>query len=61
MNHDATHCLDYKEACSKVCYRARLTADLQQRGDLQGLPMSWAHFKGTDECLIWPKKKECVI
>ena len=46
MNHDATHCLDYKQTCSKVCYR---------------LPMSWAHFKGTDECLIWPKKKGCVI
>lgn len=61
MNHDATHCLDCTERCSGVCYRAQLTRDLEKRPDLQGLPMSWAHFKGTAECLIWPEKRRTAI
>lgn len=55
MNHDATHCADYTQACPRSCYRAKLTADLRERIDLLRLPMSFAHFKGTKEC---PKKQE---
>ena len=55
MNHDATHCADYTTACPKSCYRAELTADLRKRNDLLWLPMSFAHFKGTDECPKYPK------
>lgn len=58
MNHDATHCLNYTEKCSGACYRAQLTKDLSKRPDLIAIPMSWAHFKGTAECLCWPKRKE---
>ena len=53
MNHDATHCSDYKKAkCPKRCYRAQLTQDLRERHDLFFLPISWANFKGTQECPI---------
>lgn len=49
MNHDATHCADYKKSkCPKRCYRARLTQDL--RGSGYALPASWAHFEGTQYC-----------
>ena len=51
MNHDATHCSDYeKQKCPNSCYRARLTEDLAQRGDLVGIPMSWASFRYSEEC-----------
>lgn len=54
MNHDATHCADYKvNKCSKRCYRAQLTQDLRDSG--YALPVSWAHFEGTKYC---PKNKE---
>ena len=34
MNHDATHCDDYKvNKCPKKCYRAQLTQDLRERHD----------------------------
>lgn len=53
MNHDATHCDDYKKSkCPKQCYRAQLTQDLRKRPYLFFLPISWAHFKGTQECPI---------
>jgi hypothetical protein len=58
MNHDATHCADYTTACPKSCYRAELTADLRKRTDLLWLPMSFAHFKGTEECPKYPRRAE---
>lgn len=51
MNHDATHCLDYTENCPKKCYRAQLTADLQERWvEFIKTPVSWSRFAGTEEC-----------
>lgn len=56
MNHDATHCLDYKKSvCPKSCYRAQLTEDLQNIDYF--LPTSWSNFKGTKMCPKWPKKE----
>ena len=55
MNHDATHCADYKKTkCPKKCYRAQLTEEL--RGIPYPLPVSWAHFEGTKECPKPPKE-----
>jgi hypothetical protein len=54
MNHDATHCFNYTQACPKMCYRAQLTEELQR---IQyPLPVSWAMFKYTAECPKWPTK-----
>ena len=54
MNHDATHCADYnKKLCPKKCYRAELTEELKHIRYF--LPISYSHFKGTEEC---PIKKE---
>ena len=50
MNHDYAHCADYTECCPKDCFRAQLTKDLKNRVDLRGLPFSWMHFNGTEEC-----------
>lgn len=50
MNHDATHCLDYRKNCPKDCYRAQLTEELKHRKDLYYLPISWAHLEGTILC-----------
>lgn len=51
MNHDATHCADFKVGCPMTCYRAQLTADLQARWlEFIRIPLSWSHFEGTDEC-----------
>ena len=51
MNHDATHCSDYcKGKCPKKCYRSELTEDLRKH--FYPLPISWASFKGTKECLL---------
>ena len=53
MNHDATHCLDYRRGqCPKSCYRAQLTEELNSI--LYAIPVSWSNFKGTKEC---PKMK----
>lgn len=52
MNHDATHCLDYKKSCPKSCYRAQLTKELKEID--YTLPVSWMHYKGTKEC---PKER----
>lgn len=54
MNHDYAHCADYTADCPKDCFRAELTEDLKHRTDLLGLPFTWMHFKGTEEC----KRKE---
>jgi hypothetical protein len=49
MNHDATHCADYKKnRCPKTCYRAQLTEEL--RNIVYLLPTSWSHFEGTKMC-----------
>ena len=56
MNHDCTHCLDWNENCPKECYRAQVTADLNNpnaRARLLGIPLSWAGFAGTPECKRW--------
>lgn len=49
-----THCGDYRKSrCQQRCFRARLTRDLLERkarGELLGLPMSFAHLRGTAEC-----------
>ena len=52
MNHDATHCSDYKKSkCPKSCYRAQLTQELYDNWlRFRGLPMSWTNFKNTEEC-----------
>lgn len=51
MNHDATHCADYKKSnCPKTCYRAQLTQELRDRHDLYYLSVIWANFKQTKEC-----------
>lgn len=51
MNHDFAHCLDYnKERCPEGCFRAMLTKELEARPDLVGIPFTFAHFKGTQEC-----------
>lgn len=50
MNHDYAHCLDFTNDCPKDCFRAQLVRDLKKRTDLLGLPFSWMHFRGTDEC-----------
>ena len=54
MNHDYAHCLDYDPAkCPLSCFRAELTQDYYNRafGDLDGIPVSWMHYKGTQECV----------
>lgn len=56
MNHDATHCADYTEACPNSCYRAQLTAELKRIA--YPLPTSWSSFKGTKMCPKWPNKEE---
>lgn len=50
MNHDATHCLDYKKSCPKSYYRVQVTEDLKKT--FHPLPVSFAHFNGTKECPI---------
>jgi hypothetical protein len=48
MNHDATHCLDYKKSCPKTCHRAQLTEEL--KNIYYVLPVSWSHFRDSKEC-----------
>ncbi len=57
MNHDATHCLDYKKGiCPNSCYRAQLTEEYNNI--YYSLPTSWCHFKDTRYCPKWGKKME---
>lgn len=53
MNHDYSHCLDFKRNCPKDCFRAQLQRDLMQR--FLPIPLTYTHFKGTKEC---PRNKE---
>lgn len=59
MNHDMTHCADYRKSrCPALCYRARLTQELferQARGDLAEIPMSFSHLRGTKFCPLGGK------
>ena len=57
MNHDYAHCLDMEKNCPKSCFRAQLTREVERRSDLQGIPLTWAHFKGTDECTKVKRKE----
>lgn len=52
MNHDATHCADYKKKkCPKTCYRGQLTQELNDNlFTFRFLPISWANFKEGKEC-----------
>ena len=51
MNHDYTHCFDYDETCPKTCFRAELTEEFEKRREeFVGIPLSFSHLKGTDEC-----------
>ena len=48
MNHDATHCADYKKyKCPKNCYRAMLTEDVAP-----AVHGRWIrpHWKNSDYC-----------
>lgn len=60
MNHDYTHCMDFRHNCPKRCMRAKLVREYEQYGELApyafGL-VSWGHFYGTDECLKSDKRK----
>ena len=58
MNHDYSHCLDYKKGkCPKKCFRAELTEDLQKHFyEYSHLSTSWMHYKGTKECCLKEKR-----
>jgi len=51
VNHDCTHCADYKQDCPQTCLKAQLMDDLESRPDLWYVPLSWAHFWETAECM----------
>lgn len=56
MNHDASHCADYKQSvCPKTCYRAQMTEELSHINYC--LPVSWVNFKGTRHCPKWPEQR----
>ena len=48
MNHDYAHCADFNSKCPSACFRAQLVRDLDNID--KRIPMSWMHFRGTDEC-----------
>lgn len=59
MNHDATHCADFCVDCPMRCYRAELEVDLRKRWiEFIGIPLSYSHFYGTDECIRNGKRSE---
>lgn len=52
MNHDYAHCLDYTKDCPKDCFRAQLQRDIEEnRSEFVGVPMTYAHLGGTNECV----------
>lgn len=59
MNHDATHCADYRKSrCPKSCYRAQLTQDLRDNWlRYIFLPVSWSNYRRMDECPLHIKDK----
>ena len=52
MNHDYAHCADYDSKCPNGCFRGELVRDLRDNPRMIGIPVSWMHFKGTDECKL---------
>lgn len=57
MNHDATHCANYKKnRCPMSCYRAQLTEELKRIP--YPLPVSWAMFEGTKDCPKTGERKD---
>ena len=58
MNHDYAHCLDFKEDCTKNCFRAQLVRDLHNNPSVAGIWLSWMNFRGTAECMR--KEKNAV-
>lgn len=50
MNHDYAHCADYDASCPAGCFRGELVRDLQNNPTMIGIPVSWMHMKGTEEC-----------
>ena len=59
MTHDVSHCDDYKpEDCPVTCYRAQVTEDLKHCPELWDIPLSWAHFYGTQYCALTRKENK---
>lgn len=50
MIHDNAHCSDFTYDCPDECYRAQLVRDLKNLKG-QKIIISWAHLKGTSDCL----------
>lgn len=50
MNHDYAHCADYDASCPNGCFRGELVRDLKSNPMMVGIPVSWMHLKGTEEC-----------
>lgn len=51
METDYTYCSDWRETCPKSCFRAEITENLQKEREKHiGVPLSYACFRGTDEC-----------
>ena len=62
MSHDATHCLDFCANCPMNCYRAGLEVDLRSRWtEFIKVPLSYAHFYGTNECIRASYHKESEV
>ncbi len=63
MNHDYAHCLDYTENCPMDCFRAELKRDIEEnRSEFIGVPLTYAHLAGTDECkLVKDKDVTCKM
>lgn len=59
MNHDATHCDDYRKSrCPKSCYRAQLTQELFDNWlRFSFLPVSWSNLRRSEECPLHIKDK----
>ena len=57
MNHNNTHCLDFRDDCPKECFRAKLVRDLDKR-HLDRIGISLASFRGTEECMREGEKDE---
>lgn len=48
MNHDNSHCIDFKDDCPNDCYRAQLVRDLER--NYLYMAVTWSSFKDTPEC-----------
>lgn len=65
MNHDYAHCIEYTKDCPKDCFRAELQRDIEEnRSEFIGVPLTYAHLGGTNECVnrqvkIEEVSKEC--